>query len=411
MRRGRIILSLVLTVLLASISACQPVEPEQIEGIIQEIDTVNGVVTIITDDGETISLSIDTEATVETEGESSTVEKLEVGVSIQVEVDEDNQVVQRIKARQAEVEGVIIGFDGNEITIESEDGQKTSVFVTDSTRIESEDDLPASLTTLDIGKEVEIKFDPESQVAFAIDDKEEMIEEEGEEAGDEEDNEGNTVEVTLSSDDVKEEDEAIADEQPVSSDVEDIPGDSSETQDEPDDGDVEPDGAVEPFEELKPDVEPSVDGEVVQGGNVDIEGDAVPGGDVDIDGDGKITIVDVVGGLEALRARLAEAIAENRISGYYDAEWIRNAEAERERLAQEIERALSDDTYIVVIDGKALIMDIDPIGDLPDPVIDDPPDDGDHDDGDHDDGDHDDGDDHPDDGGHDDGGDDGGHSD
>ena len=31
-------------------------------------------------------------------------------------------------------------------------------------------------------------------------------------------------------------------------------------------------------------------------------------------------------------------------------------------------------------------MDIDPIGDLPDPVIDDPPDDGDHDDGDHDDG-------------------------
>ncbi len=144
------------------------------------------------------------------------------------------------------------------------------------------------------------------------------------------------------------------------------------------------------------------------GGNEDIIGDAVPGGDVDIDGDGKITIVDVVGGLEAERARLAEAIAENRISGYYDAEWIRNAEAERERLAEEIERALSDDTYIIVIDGMWLIMDIDPIGDLLDPVIDDPPDDGDHDDGDHDDGDHDDGD--HDDGDHDDG-DDGGHPD
>ncbi len=114
--------------------------------------------------------------------------------------------------------------------------------------------------------------------------------------------------------------------------------------------------------------------------------------------------MDVVGGLEAVRVRLAEGIAENRISGYYDAEWIRNAEAERERLAKEIERALSDDTYIVVVDGRAVIMDIDPIGDLPDPVID-PPEDGDppgEEGGDHPgdgEGDHPgDGDDHPDDG-------------
>ncbi len=334
--RGKTILVLVLAVLLISASACQSSEPEQIEGIIQNVDAANGKITIVTEDGETVTFNIDPEVSVEAQGSPSTFAKLEVGASIQVEVNEKNQVVQGIKTLQTEV---------------------------------------------DVEEDVEVE--------------------------DEENNKESTVEVTLSSDDVKEKDEAIVDEQPVSSDVEDIPEDSSDTRDDPDDGDVKPDG----------DVEPNVPGEVVSGGNVDIEGDAVPGGDVDIDGDGRITIVDVVGGLEALMAKVAEAIAENRISGYYDAEWIRNAEAEMERLAKEIERALSDDTYIVVIDGRALIMDIDPIGDLPDPVIDDPPDgDGHPDDGDGhpDDGDghSDDGDDHSDDGGDDhsdDGGDD--HSD
>ncbi len=344
MSRGKTILVLVFAVLLVSASACQPSEPEQIEGIIQNVDAANGEITIVTEDGETITFNIDPEVSVDAQGSPTTFDKLEIGASIQVEVNEDNQVVQGIKTLQTEVD-----------------------------------------VKEEVGDIEEDAGDTEEDAGGA----EEGSGNTGEDSGNTEEDSGNTEE--------------------DSGDTEEDSGNDSRTQDDPDDGDIEP--AVE----LKPDVEPSVDGEVVPGGNVDIEGDAVPGGDVDIDGDGRITIVDVVGGLEALRAKVAEGIAENRISGYYDAEWIRNAEAEMERLAKEIERALSDDTYIVVIDGRALIMDIDPIGDLPDPVIDDPPDDGHPDDGDGhpDDGDGhpDDGDDHPDDGdGHsDDGGDD--HSD
>ena len=88
------------------------------------MDAANGEITIVTKDGQTITLKIDTEASVETEGASSTLETLEIGVLIQIEVNEDNQVVQRIKAHQTEVEGVIIQINGDEVTIESENGQR-----------------------------------------------------------------------------------------------------------------------------------------------------------------------------------------------------------------------------------------------------------------------------------------------
>ncbi len=103
---------------------------------------------------------------------------------------------------------------------------------------------------------------------------------------------------------------------------------------------------------------------------------------------------------------------ENRISGIYDAEWIRNAEAEVDRIQGMIDETLSGDVYIVVIDGKVFSRTVDQPGVIPDPVID-PPEDGSppDDNGDHDDGDHPDDDgDHPDDDdGHDD--DDDGHDD
>jgi hypothetical protein len=397
MRRGTTVLALMLAVLLVAISGCRPSEPELIDGILQNIDEVNGKVTIVTEDGETVTLDIDIEAQVETGGASSKLGTLQIGASEQEEVNENGQAVQRIEARQAEVEGIIVGIDGSEITIESENGQRTTVLVTDSTRIESEDDEPTDLAGLNIGGEVETKYDPESGIAFIINDKEESEEPEEETVTDEDEESDEDEEVVA-------EGVADTDEETVTDEGGEAEAGISTDEGTVGDEDVGGDGGEE--EELKPDVEPSVDGEVVPGGNADIEGDAVPGGDVDIDGDGRITIVDVVGGLEAERARLAEAIAENRISGYYDAEWIRNAEAERERLAEEIERALSDDTYIVVIDGRWVIMDVEPTGDLPGPVIDDPPDDGDHDDGDDhggddhpDDGDDHGGDDHPDDGG------------
>lgn len=150
-----------------------------IEGILQNVDSANGEITIVTKDGKTITLTISTDAPVETEGASSAIETLEPGISIEVEVDDDGLVAQLIRARQAKLQGRIVEIVGNEVTIESPLGRTATVLVTVNTRIDLEDDFPGTLPDLRVGSEVEVKFDPKSRVAFKIDFDEEEAEIEG----------------------------------------------------------------------------------------------------------------------------------------------------------------------------------------------------------------------------------------
>lgn len=173
------LLTFVMASVLVVASACTPSEVKLVEGILQNVDSVNGEITIVTEDGRTITLTIATEAQVETEGATSALEALEPGVSVEVEVNDDGQVAQHIKARLAKVEGVIVGIEGNEVTVESERGRRVTVLVTDRTRIELEEDFPGTLADLRVGAEVEVKFDPESRVAFKVDTEEEEAEIEG----------------------------------------------------------------------------------------------------------------------------------------------------------------------------------------------------------------------------------------
>jgi len=171
-------------VLLAAI-ACDTAQVQLIEGVLQSVDSANGQITVVTKDGKTVTLTIATDAPVETEGAGSTlpgstfpptVETLEPGASITVEVNDDRQVAQRVKARQAKVEGVIVKVEGQQVTVESERGRQVTVTVTDRTRIELDDDFPGALADLRAGVEVKIKFDSDSLLAFKIDTEEEEAE-------------------------------------------------------------------------------------------------------------------------------------------------------------------------------------------------------------------------------------------
>ena len=170
---------LVVSFLLLFTIACTLSEDQLIEGILQNVDSANGEITIVTKDGKTITLTISTDAPVETEGASSAIETLVPGISIEVEVDDDGLVAHHIKARQAKLHGRIVEIAGNEVTIESSVGSKATVLVTEITRIELDDDFPGTLLDLRVGSEVEVKFDPESRVAFKIDSEEEEAEIEG----------------------------------------------------------------------------------------------------------------------------------------------------------------------------------------------------------------------------------------
>ena len=167
-----------LLMLLAAM-ACDLAKAELVEGILQNVDSASGEITIVTQDGKTVTLTLATEAPVETEGASSALETLEIGASVEVEVDEDGSVAERIEARQSKVEGAIVEIEGDEVTLESDRGRRVTVRVTDRTRIKLEDDFPGTLADLRVGAVVEVKFDPDSKVAFKIDAEEEEAEIEG----------------------------------------------------------------------------------------------------------------------------------------------------------------------------------------------------------------------------------------
>ena len=94
--------------------ACTPGEVQFIEGVLENVDTANGEITIVTKDDKTITLSIPTDDAENLEGPTTSVSALHAGVSLQIEATEHDggQVPRRLKKRQAEVEGTLVGIDG-----------------------------------------------------------------------------------------------------------------------------------------------------------------------------------------------------------------------------------------------------------------------------------------------------------
>lgn len=178
-RRGICLFGVLLSLALLASVACTTQERERLEGLLQNVDAVNGEITVVTKDGKTIKLKIATEAPVTAEGTSSTLEALVPGTNVQVDLDKKTQVVREVKARLAEVEGRIVTIEGDKVTIETERGRKVTVTVTERTRVELDDDLPGTLADLKVGMEAEVRYDPDSGAALQFETEEEEVEIEG----------------------------------------------------------------------------------------------------------------------------------------------------------------------------------------------------------------------------------------
>ena len=61
---------------------------------------------------------------------------------------------------------------GNEVTIETERGNRRTLSILDNTKIELDDDFPGTVADIQIGVELEAKFDPVTNNAFEVEVKE-----------------------------------------------------------------------------------------------------------------------------------------------------------------------------------------------------------------------------------------------
>jgi len=165
----RLIVSVVLLMTMLAVAACTPGEAAALQGILKNVDSANGQITIVTKDGKTVTLDIATDTEVAADGTNSTVASLAPGAQVEIKVKKDGKVISQIKAQQAEIEGVITTIAGDNITIKTEKGRQATIHITADTRIElDDDDLSGTLTDLVVGMMVEAKFNPSTGNAFKI---------------------------------------------------------------------------------------------------------------------------------------------------------------------------------------------------------------------------------------------------
>ena len=87
------ILSFLAPAVLLLVAACTPSDAALLEGILQNVDSANGEITIVTKDGRTITLIIRTDATVESDGVTVSRVKAVPGLKFDV-TREDDRIVQ-----------------------------------------------------------------------------------------------------------------------------------------------------------------------------------------------------------------------------------------------------------------------------------------------------------------------------
>ena len=150
------VFTLVLPLLVLGGLACTNADLKLLEGVLGEVDSVNGQVTIVTADGHTVTLTIDAETSVETEQGSAALEALVPGADIAITLNENGEVIRKIKAHLAKVEGNIVNIDAGQITIQGEHSDLVTLTINEGTRIVLEDDCPGSLDALPIGTESEL---------------------------------------------------------------------------------------------------------------------------------------------------------------------------------------------------------------------------------------------------------------
>jgi hypothetical protein len=84
---------LISSLLLVSAACKVPSESDIIEGILENVDEMNGEITIVTNDGETITIKISTDG--EEDEESPEISKLEVGSVVKLDADKVEQVERK----------------------------------------------------------------------------------------------------------------------------------------------------------------------------------------------------------------------------------------------------------------------------------------------------------------------------
>jgi uncharacterized protein YuzE len=149
------IVTLLLGVLLLGLTACSPADVQSLKGILKNIDSVSGNVTVTLKDGSTQTFNlanINLDTMLNTPGNLS----FDVGDNITVKINKHGKITG-IGTHNAEADGVIKALGTDNVTITTENSTNITLKVTPETLIITKKLGRGALTDLTAGQYVEAR--------------------------------------------------------------------------------------------------------------------------------------------------------------------------------------------------------------------------------------------------------------
>ena len=152
----------VLPVLL--LAACE--NGETLEGTLRAVDCVDGEMTVVTEEGKTFVMTIETP--------DCEAEQLQEGQNVRVDTSDDQRVVHNVTIVEKNIEkttviGKVVNVHGDRVTVRKDDGEEVTVRIDPGeTEVEGQGDGQTNIQDLHQDVTVVINVDQETNVAQTI---------------------------------------------------------------------------------------------------------------------------------------------------------------------------------------------------------------------------------------------------
>jgi len=159
-KKKSVLLGIVLAaVMLVGVTGCTAADLQSLQGIIKDIDSVSGNVTVTLNDGTTRTFNFN-DVTMETIRQALGDLCLECGDNVTI-CENFHHQVQRIKAHMAEVSGTIksLGSGNSTITVITNNKLEITLNITANTTMRIQGDATATFSALEVGQKVTAKYD------------------------------------------------------------------------------------------------------------------------------------------------------------------------------------------------------------------------------------------------------------
>ena len=168
-KKKSILLGIVLAVvMLVGVTGCTAADIQSIQGIIKDVDSVSGNITVTLNDGTTRTFNFN-DVTMETIKQALGDLNLECGDNVTIDENWHHEI-KRMRVHRAEVGGTIksLGSDNSTITITTNKQGEITLNITANTTIRIQGTETATLSDLKIGQKVEVKYDIATMNALRI---------------------------------------------------------------------------------------------------------------------------------------------------------------------------------------------------------------------------------------------------